>query len=181
MLGPGDFFGEGCLAGQPVRIGSATAISATSVRGCQEADGRTCCTGSTPGRSFTAHMLSRNVRIEAGSHRPAVQLQRETSGADPAAPRALRAAGQATADRLPKISQETLSEMVGTTRSRVNFFMNKFKRLGFIEYDGDLEAGIEINSSLLSVVLRDRGASRGDGDPPTRAIGGGRARRFSAP
>jgi CRP/FNR family cyclic AMP-dependent transcriptional regulator len=56
---------------------------------------------------------------------------------------------------VPKISQETLSKMVGTTRSRVNFFMNKFKRLGFIEYNGDLEAGIQINNSLLSVVLRD--------------------------
>ena len=56
---------------------------------------------------------------------------------------------------VPKISQETLSEMVGTTRSRVNFFMNKFKKLGFIEYNGDLEAGVQINSSLLSVVLHD--------------------------
>ena len=54
-----------------------------------------------------------------------------------------------------KISQATLSDMVGTTRSRVNFFMNKFKKLGFIEYDGDLDAGIQINSSLLSVVLHD--------------------------
>ena len=56
---------------------------------------------------------------------------------------------------VPRISQETLSEMVGTTRSRINFFMNKFKKLGFIEYDGDLEAGIQVNSSLLSVVLSD--------------------------
>jgi CRP/FNR family transcriptional regulator, cyclic AMP receptor protein len=155
MLGPGDFFGEGCLAGQPVRIGSATAISATSVlvvakkqmvnvlhREHALAD------------RFIAHMLSRNVRIEQDL---IDQLFNSSEKRLARTLLLLARYGQRDKPRqiVPKISQETLSEMVGTTRSRVNFFMNKFKRLGFIEYDGDLEAGIEINSSLLSVVLRD--------------------------
>jgi CRP/FNR family transcriptional regulator, cyclic AMP receptor protein len=103
---------------------------------------------------FIAHMLSRNVRIEqdlidqlfnSSERRLARALLLLARYGKQAKPRQV----------VPKISQETLSEMVGTTRSRVNFFMNKFKKLGFIEYDGDLNAGIQINSSLLSVVLHD--------------------------
>ena len=107
MLGPGDFFGEGCLAGQPIRIGSATAITPSSVL-----------------------VIEKKQMARYGKQDKPRQV-------------------------VPKISQETLSEMVGTTRSRVNFFMNKFKRLGFINYKGDLDAGVQINSSLLSVVLHD--------------------------
>ena len=86
-----------------------------------------------------------------GPRRPALQLQREAAGARPAAAGALRQARTSRSAVLPKMSQEMLAEMVGTTRSRVNFFMNKFRKLGFIEYNG----GLKINSSLLSVVLHE--------------------------
>jgi CRP/FNR family transcriptional regulator, cyclic AMP receptor protein len=155
MLGPGDFFGEGCLAGQRVRIGSATAITPSTVlviakkhmvkvlHQQHELSDR-----------FIAHVLSRNVRIEQDL------IDQLFNSSEKRLARALlllaRYGKQATPRHVvAKISQETLSEMVGTTRSRVNFFMNKFKRLGFIEYSGDLNAGVQINSSLLSVVLHD--------------------------
>jgi CRP/FNR family transcriptional regulator, cyclic AMP receptor protein len=155
MLGPGDFFGEGCLAGQPLRIGSATAITPSSVLVIEKKQ-MVRVLHDEPALSdrFIAHMLSRNVRIEqdlidqlfnSSERRLARTLLLLARYGKQAKPRQV----------VPKISQETLSEMVGTTRSRVNFFMNKFKKLGFIEYDGDLDAGIQINSSLLSVVLRD--------------------------
>ena len=103
---------------------------------------------------FIAHMLSRNVRIEKD-----LIDQLFNSSEKRLARALLLLARYGKQDRprqvVPKISQETLSEMVGTTRARVNFFMNKFKKLGFIEYDGNLEAGIQINPSLLSVVLHD--------------------------
>ena len=103
---------------------------------------------------FIAHMLSRNVRIEQDL---IDQLFNSSEKRLARALLLLARYGEQEKPRqvVPKISQETLSEMVGTTRSRVNFFMNKFKKLGFIEYDGDLDAGIQINSSLLSVVLHD--------------------------
>jgi CRP-like cAMP-binding protein len=155
MLGPGDFFGEGCLAGQDLRIGSASAITPSTVlvitknqmvkvlHEQHELSDR-----------FIAHMVSRNVRIEQDL------IDQLFNSSEKRLARALlllaRYGKQEKPKQIvPKISQETLSEMVGTTRSRVNFFMNKFKRLGFIEYDGNLDAGIQINSSLLSVVLHD--------------------------
>ncbi len=155
MLGPGDFFGEGCLAGQRLRIGSACAITPSSVlviaknqmvkvlHEQHELSDR-----------FIAHMVSRNVRIEQDL---IDQLFNSSEKRLARALLLLARYGKQTKPRevVAKISQETLSEMVGTTRSRVNFFMNKFKRLGFIEYNGDLDAGIQINSSLLSVVLHD--------------------------
>ena len=155
MLGPGDFFGEGCLAGQSLRIGSATAIAASSVlvigkkqmvKVLHEQNGMS--------DRFIAHMLSRNVRIEQDL---IDQLFNSSEKRLARALLLLARYGKQTKPRqiVAKISQETLSEMVGTTRSRVNFFMNKFKKLGFIEYDADLDAGIQINSSLLSVVLHD--------------------------
>jgi len=155
MLGPGDFFGEGCLAGQPVRIGSATAIAATSVLVVAKKQMvNVLHKEHALADRFIAHMLSRNVRIEQD-----LIDQLFNSSEKRLARTLLLLARYGRRDRprqiVPKISQETLSEMVGTTRSRVNFFMNKFKKLGFIEYDGDLEAGIAINSSLLSVVLLD--------------------------
>ncbi len=155
MLGPGDFFGEGCLAGQTLRIGSATAIAPSlvlvigkkqMVKVLHEQNGMS--------DRFIAHMLSRNVRIEQDL---IDQLFNSSEKRLARALLLLARYGKQTKPRqiVAKISQETLSEMVGTTRSRVNFFMNKFKKLGFIEYDADLDAGIQINSSLLSVVLHD--------------------------
>ena len=155
MLGPGDFFGEGCLAGQPIRIGSATAITPSSVLVIAKSQMvKVLHKQHALSDRFIAHMLSRNVRIEQDL---IDQLFNSSEKRLARALLLLARYGKQDKPRhvVPKISQETLSEMVGTTRSRVNFFMNKFKRLGFIEYNGDLDAGVQINSSLLSVVLHD--------------------------
>jgi CRP-like cAMP-binding protein len=146
MLGPGDFFGEGCLAGQALRIGSATAITPSSVLVIEKGQ-MVKVLHKQHGLSdrFIAHMLSRNVRIEQDL---IDQLFNSSEKRLARALLLLARYGKQDKPRqvVPKISQETLSEMVGTTRSRVNFFMNKFKKLGFIEYNGDLEAGVQINS-----------------------------------
>jgi len=155
MLGPKDFFGEGCLAGQTLRISSATAITPTSVLAIPRRQmARVLHEQNTLSDRFIAHMVSRNVRIEQDL---IDQLFNSSEKRLARALLLLARYGTQTKPRqvVAKISQETLSEMVGTTRSRVNFFMNKFKKLGFIEYDGNLDAGIQINSSLLSVVLHD--------------------------
>ena len=150
MLGPGDFFGEGALAGQKIRIGTATALTSTTVLTIDtEAMARLLREEPTFSDRFIAHMLTRNVRIEAD-----LVDQLFNSSEKRLARTLLLMARYAEASPdavLPKVSQETLAEMIGTTRSRVNFFMNKFKKLGFIEYDGT----IKINRSLLSVVLHD--------------------------
>jgi CRP-like cAMP-binding protein len=151
ILGPGDFFGEGCLAGQPRRIGTATAMEPTIVlRIGKDEMMRTLHEQSALSDRFIAHMLARNIRIEedlvdqlfnSGEKRLArTLLLLARYGEDVAPPRAL-----------PRLSQETLAEIVGTTRSRVNFFMNKFRKLGFIEYNG----GLKVNAALLSVVLHE--------------------------
>jgi CRP-like cAMP-binding protein len=153
MLGPGDFFGEGCLAGQPLRMGSATAITPSVIllvaknkmvgllHKQHEMSDR-----------FISHMLARNIRIEED-----LIDQLFNSSEKRLARTLLLLARYGKQDKparmVPKISQATLAEMVGTTRSRVNFFLNKFKKLGFIDYDGELP--LKINSSLLSVVLHD--------------------------
>lgn len=155
MLGPGDFFGEGCLAGQPVRIGTATAITPSSILVIQKAQMvKVLHAEHALSDRFIAHMLSRNARVEQDL---IDQLFNSSERRLARALLLLARYGKQEKPRqvVPKISQETLSEMVGTTRSRVNFFMNKFKRLGFITYNGDLEAGIHVNSSLLSVVLHE--------------------------
>jgi CRP-like cAMP-binding protein len=155
MLGPGDFFGEGCLAGQPVRIGSATAITPSTILAIEK---RQMVNVLHKERElsdrFISHMLSRNVRIEQDL---IDQLFNSSEKRLARALLLLARYGKQVKPRqvVAKISQETLSEIVGTTRSRVNFFMKKFKRLGFIEYSGDLDAGVQINSSLLTVVLHD--------------------------
>jgi CRP/FNR family transcriptional regulator, cyclic AMP receptor protein len=155
MLGPGDFFGEGCLAGQTLRIGSATAIVSSSMLVIAKRQMvKVLHEHNAVSERFMAHMLSRNVRIEQDL------IDQLFNSSEKRLARALlllaRYGKQTTPQQVvAKISQETLSEMVGTTRSRVNFFMNKFKKLGFIEYDTNLDAGIQINSSLLSVVLHD--------------------------
>jgi CRP/FNR family transcriptional regulator, cyclic AMP receptor protein len=151
VLGPGDFFGEGCLAGQPTRVSTATAITASTV---MEVDKlkmlRLLRKESTFADRFIAHMLARNIRIEED-----LVDQLFNSCEKRLARTLLLLARFGKNDKpqrmLPKLSQEVLAEMIGTTRSRVNFFMNKFRRLGFIEYDGT----IRVNSSLLSVVLHD--------------------------
>jgi CRP-like cAMP-binding protein len=151
ILGPGDFFGEGALAGQTVRIGTATAESASSVLLIEkEAMTRLLHGEATFADRFLSYMLTRNMRIEADL----VDHLFNSSEKRLARTLLLLARyGQATNPQraVPKISQETLAEMIGATRSRVNFFMNKFRRLGLIEYNGE----IKINASLLSVVLHD--------------------------
>jgi CRP-like cAMP-binding protein len=153
MLGPGDFFGEGCLAGQPFRMGSATAITPSTILlvGKEKMVGLLHKQHSMSDR-FISHMLARNIRIEED-----LIDQLFNSSEKRLARTLLLLARYGKQDKparvVPRISQETLAEMVGTTRSRVNFFLNKFKKLGFIEYDGELP--LKINSSLLSVVLHD--------------------------
>jgi CRP/FNR family cyclic AMP-dependent transcriptional regulator len=153
MLGPGDFFGEGALAGQTIRIETATAIAPSSVLVIEkEAMVRLLHDEPKFADRFLSHMLARNIRIEAD-----LVDQLFNSSEKRLARTLLLLARYGKQDKparvVPKISQETLAEMVGTTRSRVNFFLNKFKRLGFIEYDG--ENPVKINNSLLSVVLHD--------------------------
>jgi len=153
MLGPGDFFGEGCLAGQPYRMGSAIAITPSVVLLVgKEKMVRLLHRQHGMSDRFISHMLARNIRIEED-----LVDQLFNSSEKRLARTLLLLARYGKQDKptrvVPKISQETLAEMIGTTRSRVNFFLNKFKRLGFIEYDGDLP--FKINNSLLSVVLHD--------------------------
>jgi CRP/FNR family cyclic AMP-dependent transcriptional regulator len=153
MLGPGDFFGEGCLAGQPLRMGSATAIAPSTVLLVgKQAMVRLLHKQRGMSDRFIAHMLARNIRIEED-----LIDQLFNSSEKRLARALLLLARYGKMDKpvrvVPKISQETLAEMIGTTRSRVNFFLNKFKRLGFIEYDGDIP--LKINGSLLSVILHD--------------------------
>ena len=153
MLGPGDFFGEGCLAGQLLRMGSATAITPSTILRIEKARMvRLLRKQHAMSDRFLAHMLTRNIRIEED-----LIDQLFNSAEKRLARTLLLLARYGKEDEpskiVPKISQETLAEMIGTTRSRVNFFLNKFKKLGFIEYDGELP--VRINSSLLSVVLHD--------------------------
>ena len=150
LLAPGDFFGEGALAGQSVRIETATAMSASSVL-VIERDAMARLLREEPAFAdrFISHMLSRNIRIEADL---VDQLFNSSEKRLARTLLLLARYGQANPPRtLPKISQETLAEMIGATRSRVNFFMNKFRKLGLIEYNG----GLKVNSALLSVVLHD--------------------------
>jgi CRP/FNR family transcriptional regulator, cyclic AMP receptor protein len=153
MLGPGDFFGEGCLAGQPVRMGSATAITPSVILLVgKEKMVRLLHRQHEMSDRFISHMLARNIRIEEDL------IDQLFNSSEKRLARALlllaRYGKQDGPVRMvPKISQETLAKMVGTTRSRVNFFLNKFKKLGFIEYNGEIP--LKINSSLLSVVLHD--------------------------
>jgi CRP/FNR family cyclic AMP-dependent transcriptional regulator len=153
MLGPGDFFGEGCLAGQPYRMGSATALTASAILLVRKGRMRQLLHKQhAMSDRFITHMLARNIRIEEDL------IDQLFNSSEKRLARTLlllaRYGRQNKPIRVvPKISQETLAEMVGTTRSRVNFFLNKFKKLGFIDYNGELP--IKINNSLLSVVLHD--------------------------
>ena len=151
MLDAGNFFGEGCLAGQSLRIGTATTVVASTLLRIQKRDMiRLLHEHSGFSDRFIAHMLARNIRIEEDL---VDQLFNSSEKRLARTLLLLARYGKEDTNRhaLPKLSQETLAEMVGTTRSRVNFFMNKFRKLGFIEYNG----GLTVNSSLLSVVLHD--------------------------
>ena len=151
MLDAAHFFGEGCLAGQSQRMATATAITACTIVVVEKQEMvRQLHTTPAFADRFLTHMLSRNIRIEedlidqlfnSSEKRLARTLLLLARYGEP----------DASHRTLPRVSQETLAEMVGTTRSRVNFFMNKFRKLGFIEYNG----GLKVHNSLLSVVLRD--------------------------
>jgi CRP/FNR family transcriptional regulator, cyclic AMP receptor protein len=151
MLSAGDFCGEGCLAGQTMRMGTATTVLPTVVlRIPREAMQTLLHEHGDFSERFLAHILSRNIRIEEDL---VDQLFNSSEKRLARALLLLARYGKETDSQrvIPKLSQEMLAEMVGTTRSRVNFFMNKFRRLGFIEYNGHLK----VHSSLLSVVLHD--------------------------
>ena len=150
MLGPGDFLGEGCLAGQPLRMGTATAVMRTALlRIPKRHMVRMLHEHPSFSDRFLEHMLMRNIRIEEDL------VDQLFNSSEKRLARTLlllaRYGKEETPRVLPKLSQETLAEMVGTTRSRVNFFMNKFRKLGLIDYNGTLT----VHSSLLSVVLHE--------------------------
>jgi CRP-like cAMP-binding protein len=151
ILGPGDFFGEGCLASQTVRMGTATAITASTIHVIEKSEMlKVLHEQHALSDQFIAFMLARNIRVEED-----LVDQLFNSSEKRLARTLLLLARYGKEDQihgvLPQISQETLAEMIGTTRPRVNFFMNKFKKLGFISYN----EGLHINTSLLSVVLHD--------------------------
>ena len=155
ILSEGNFFGEGSLAGQPLRMGSAAAmtdcqllrIEKKAMMGALHRE-------HTFSDMFVAYLLGRNIRYEedlvdqlfkSSEKRLARVLLMLAHFGKEGVPETV----------VPKISQETLAEMVGTTRSRVSFFMNRFRKLGFIHYAGGIEGGLQVHSSLLNVVLND--------------------------
>jgi len=151
ILAAGDFFGEGCLAGQSVRFGTATAITPSTVLVIEKGEMfKVLHEQHALSDRFIKFMLARNIRIEED-----LVDQLFNSSEKRLARTLLLLARYGREDQphgvLHKVSQETLAEMIGTTRPRVNFFMNKFRKLGFIKYNG----GLQINTSLLSVVLHE--------------------------
>lgn len=151
-LGPGDFLGEGALAGHPVRLETARATMATTALVVpREEMSRLLHTEHALSDRFIAHILVRNARLEADLVDQIFNLS-EKRLARALLLLARYGKGDTPQRILPAISQEALAEMVGTTRSRVNFFLNKFRKLGFIEYDAK---GLTINPSLLTVVVHD--------------------------
>jgi CRP/FNR family cyclic AMP-dependent transcriptional regulator len=151
ILGGGDFFGEGCLAGQHVRMATATAITPSSVLVIEKNEMvRVLHAEHALSDRFMAYMLSRNIRIEEDL------IDQLFNSSEKRLARALLLLARYGKDSqpekmLPRVSQEMLAEMIGTTRSRVNFFMNRFKKMGFIRQNG----GLHVHSSLLSVVLHE--------------------------
>jgi len=155
ILSDGSFFGEGSLAGQSLRMGTATAMTDCAVlRIEKKAMVDTLHREHTLSDLFVAYLLTRNIRYEedlidqlfnSSEKRLARVLLMLAHFGKEAIPESV----------IPKLSQETLAEMVGTTRSRVSFFMNRFRKLGFIDYAGGAEGGLQVHSSLLNVVLHD--------------------------
>jgi len=151
ILGPGDFFGEGCLAGQSICMATASAIAPTTVLVIEKKEMvRALHAEHEFSDRFIMHTLARNARAEED-----LIDQLFNSSEKRLARTLLLLARYGAQDQpqkvIPKVSQEMLAEMIGTTRSRVNFFMNKFRKLGFIQYNGE----IHVNKSLLSVVLHE--------------------------
>lgn len=151
LLGTGDFFGEGCLAGQPLRMSSATALAECSILRLEKAYVvRLLHDEPTLAELFLRYLLTRNIRFEEDL------VDQLFNSSEKRLARVLLLLANFGKESKPepviaKISQETLAEMVGTTRSRVSFFMNRFRKLGFIEYNGVLK----VHSSLLTIVLHD--------------------------
>ena len=151
LLGPGDFFGEGCLIGQPLRLATARAMAESEVMRLGKAEMiRVLHAEPAFGELFMAHLLTRNSRVEEDL------VDQLFNSSEQRLARTLLILANFGKDGGPQpittpISQETLAEIIGTTRSRVSQFMNKFRKLGFIEYNGHLQ----VHTSLLSVVLRD--------------------------
>jgi CRP-like cAMP-binding protein len=151
ILGENEFFGEGCLVAQPLRMATATALTSCSILRLEKsAMVQVLHHQPTFSGRFITHLLSRNIRIEedlvdqlfnSAEKRLARVLLLLANFGKEGKPEAV----------IPKISQETLAEMIGTTRSRVSFFMNKFRKLGFIHYND----GLEVHSALLNVILHD--------------------------
>lgn len=151
MLGAGDFFGEGCIAGQPLRMATASTITDCSVLRIEK---KTMMQVLHHQRAFSdlfvAYLLARNIRYEEDL------LDHLFNSSEKRLARLLLLLARFGKEGrpepvVPKISQETLAEMVGTTRSRVSFFMNRFRQLGFVKYNG----GLQVHSSLLNVILHD--------------------------
>jgi CRP/FNR family cyclic AMP-dependent transcriptional regulator len=155
ILGEGNFFGEGSLAGQALRMGSAAAMTDCQLlRIEKKAMMNALHREHAFSDMFVAYLLARNIRYEedlvdqlfkSSEKRLARVLLMLAHFGKEGVPQTV----------VPKISQETLAEMVGTTRSRVSFFMNRFRKLGFIHYSGGAEGGLQVHSSLLNVVLHD--------------------------
>jgi CRP/FNR family cyclic AMP-dependent transcriptional regulator len=155
ILGEGNFFGEGALAGQALRMGSASAMTDCEIQRIEKkAMVAALHREHAFSDMFVAYLLARNVRYEEDL------VDQLFNSSEKRLARVLLLLAHFGKEGVPepvvpKISQETLAEMVGTTRSRVSFFMNRFRKLGFIHYAGGLEGGLQVHSSLLNVVLHD--------------------------
>jgi CRP/FNR family cyclic AMP-dependent transcriptional regulator len=150
ILGPGDFLGEGVLAGRSMRMATASAVTPTVVLDIDKSEMiRVLHAEHELSDRFIAYMLVRNLRVEEDL------IDQLFNSSEKRLARALLLLAhygqESRPQKIPKVSQETLAEMIGTTRPRVSFFMNKFRKLGFIRYNG----GLQINSSLLSIVLHE--------------------------
>jgi CRP/FNR family cyclic AMP-dependent transcriptional regulator len=151
LLGPGEFFGEGCLIGQPLRLATARVMTESAIMRVDKAEMlRVLHAEPTFGELFTAHLLTRNSRVEEDL------VDQLFNSSEMRLARTLLLLANFGKEGGPQpitvpISQETLAEIIGTTRPRVSLFMNKFRKLGFIDYNGHLQ----VHSSLLSVMLRD--------------------------
>jgi CRP-like cAMP-binding protein len=164
VLGAGQFCGEGCLAGQPLRIATATAMTQCEIMRLEKAAViRVLHDEPAFSEMFVSHLLARNIRVEADL------VDQLFNSSEKRLARALLLLANFGKEGRPepiitKISQETLADLIGTTRSRVSFFMNKFRQLGFIEYNGN----VVVHSSLLSVVLHDQPQIKIERDDPLR-------------
>jgi len=153
ILGPDDFFGEGCLAGQPRRMATVSTMAEGLFMRLEKASVvRVIHDEPAFSEMFIAHLLARTIRVEEDL------VDQLFNSSEKRLARMLLLLANFGKDGRPepviaKVSQETLAEMIGTTRSRVSFFMNKFRKLGFIHYDG---GGLEVHSSLLNVILHDQ-------------------------